>query len=65
MSRCSGAGAYSHGIACPSPSPQLLGVADVDDAGTTLDSVRVAIAANDTARTPRAFDPAGRGSIGR
>ena len=24
MSRDSGAGAYSHGIACPSPSPQLV-----------------------------------------
>ena len=28
MSRDSGAGAYSHGIACPSPRPQLLGACD-------------------------------------
>src|SRR5690349_23290094 len=38
MSRASGAGAYSQGMACPSPNPQLLGRAS--GAATTLVSVR-------------------------
>ena len=41
MSRASGAGAYSHGIAWPSPRPQLLGALGV--LGTTRDSVRLAM----------------------
>src|SRR4051812_31186979 len=38
MSRASGAGAYSHGIACPSPNPQLFGRWSL--AGTRLVLVR-------------------------
>src|SRR5690349_3997983 len=41
MSRDSGAGAYSHGMAWPSPSPQL--DADRAAAGTTLEGVSVAM----------------------
>ena len=43
MSRASGAGAYSHGMAWPSPRPQLFGV--LGPAGTTPASVRVAMPA--------------------
>ena len=42
MSRASGAGAYSHGIACPSPKPQLFG--RWSGAGTTLVLLRSAMA---------------------
>src|SRR3954469_21414915 len=53
MSRDSGAGAYSHGIAWPSPRPQL----DVvpADAGTMLDAVSVAMIA---IMSPGRRDPA-------
>src|SRR5687768_13080484 len=43
MSRASGAGAYSHGIAWPSPSPQLLGAPS--GAGITLVLLRPAMVA--------------------
>src|SRR4051795_1943550 len=51
MSRDSGAGAYSHGIAWPSPRPQL----DVvpADAGTMLDAVSVAMLAIMSPGPPR------------
>ena len=43
MSRASGAGAYSHGIAWPSPRPQLLGAPS--GAGITLVLLRPAMLA--------------------
>src|SRR5262245_1558013 len=53
MSRASGAGAYSHGMAWPSPSPQLDG--ERSPAGTTRALVSVAMRA--------LWHPLGRGPI--
>ena len=39
MSRDSGAGAYSHGIACPSPRPQLAGARSPDQGRSFVDSL--------------------------